>query len=452
MKIALLGFDRQGRSAYDYWHELGNDITICDQNLQIDTPTSAQTQLGDNYLADLGQFDVLVRTPGLHPSKITQANPQSPHILDKVTTVTNEFMRVCPSKNIIGVTGTKGKGTTSTLIAHILKASGYRVHLGGNIGIAPLELLSGAGLFSEQTEQNSETQGIQPDDWVVLELANYQLIDCKYSPRIGVCLMVEPEHLDWHQDLDEYLRAKQQMFLYQKPEDTAIFHAHNNRSRHIATSSPGIHVPFMTAPGAEVINENISIDGEIICRTTDIPLLGNHNQENVCAAVSAVWQITQNSEIIKQGIVDTKPLPCRIEEIATVHKVVYINDSFATNPSATIAAVKAVRQPKTLLLGGYDRGLDFSELAHTIANPDNLVSRVILFGQTQNKIEKSLQQMHFKNTTKLETTNMEEIVKVAQQQSNPGDAVVLSPACASFDMFKNFEVRGEAFNVAVGKL
>ena len=186
MKIAILGFGKQGLSAYDYWKGPDNAITICDENEVLELPEGTSGQLGQNYLHELDKFDLIVRSPSVHPKDITVAN--SPATLDKVTSVTNEFFRVCPSKNIVGVTGTKGKGTTSTLIAKILEADGKKVHIGGNIGTPPLDMLK---------------NGIEPEDWVVLELANFQLIDLNYSPKIAVCLMIAPEHLDWHTDVNE---------------------------------------------------------------------------------------------------------------------------------------------------------------------------------------------------------------------------------------------------------
>ena len=212
MKIAILGFAGQGQSSYDYWNKKGNQITVCDQSPEVELPKDVTARLGRDYLRNLDDFDLLVRTPALHPRHIVAEN--SPKILDKVTSNTNEFFKVCPTKNIIGVTGTKGKGTTSTLIAKILQKAEHTVHLGGNIGTPPLDIL----------------KDIKKDDWVVLELANFQLIDLKYSPHIGVCLMVEPEHMDWHTDYEEYVAAKQQLFMNQTKTDKAIYYAKNKDS------------------------------------------------------------------------------------------------------------------------------------------------------------------------------------------------------------------------------
>jgi len=180
----------------------------------------------------------------------------------KVTTVTNEFMRVCPTRNIIGVTGTKGKGTTSTLIAKMLEAADKTVHLGGNIGIPPLDLLK---------------RNIQPDDWVVLELANFQLIDLKSSPSIAVCLMVVPEHLNWHTDMAEYIAAKQQLFIWQTSDDIAIYYDGNEYSHTIAAAGMGSKLPYYAPPGVEIRDGALRIDELYTCSTSELKLLGTHN-------------------------------------------------------------------------------------------------------------------------------------------------------------------------------
>src|SRR5487761_1124408 len=194
MKIAILGYDVEGRASYEYFASLGHQLTICDQKPDREIPEGATAILGEQYLDNLEQFDLLVRTPGLRPDKILAKNPT---VAGKITSHINEFLRVCPTKNVIGVTGTKGKGTTTTLIAKMLEAVGKKVKLGGNIGTPPLSFLA----------------ELTPEIWVVLELSSFQLIDIKTSPHIAVCLMVTPEHLDWHTGANEYITAKQQLFV-----------------------------------------------------------------------------------------------------------------------------------------------------------------------------------------------------------------------------------------------
>ena len=242
MKIAIIGYARQGQSTYNYYKDKDADITVCDQKEIDNLPSGVRGRFGENYLANLDGFDLIYRSPSVHPRDIVKSN--SPSILDKVTSNTNEFFKVCPTKNIIGVTGTKGKGTTCSLITKMLKASGFKVHLGGNVGIPPLDML----------------KDISSEDYVVLELANYQLIDIKYSTPIAVCLMVVPEHLNWHGNVEEYIESKKQLFVYQNKEDKAIYFNDSDYSKEIVGVSHGIKIPYYTPPGAHVEDEYIVID------------------------------------------------------------------------------------------------------------------------------------------------------------------------------------------------
>ncbi len=444
MKIALLGYGDQGRSAYDYWGALGHEITICDAYPQLTVPDGVTKQLGEDYLKGLEQFDLLVRTPSLRPDDIVAANPETPDILNKVTTVTAEFMRVCPSHHIIGVTGTKGKGTTSTLIVKMLEAAGKKVHLGGNIGTPPLDMLKG---------------DIKKSHWVVLELANFQLIDLPMSPPIAVCLMIVPEHLNWHPDMEDYVAAKKNLFKYQKPTDRAVFHRLNEPSREAASVSPaqkiGYEVPKhgippQTKTGAYVENEVIYMDGTEIGKVEEIKLRGRHNVENVCAAIAAVWDaIDQNVEAVRKVITTFSGLPHRLELVRQFNDVSYYDDSFGTTPETALVAVQAFTEPKIIILGGSDKGANYEELAQVIAT--NNVRAAVIIGETGPTIEAVLKNAGFTNTVPGGTT-MHDIVGVAHAQAQPGDVVLLSTGCASFDLFKNYKDRGEQFQVAVNSL
>jgi UDP-N-acetylmuramoylalanine--D-glutamate ligase len=432
MKIAILGFGLQGLSAYEYWDKPDNHITICDENTSLQTPEGATTQLGDNYLQDLDQFDLIVRSPSIHPKDIVAANTNS--ILAKVTTPTNEFLRVCPTKNVIGITGTKGKGTTSTLVTKMLEATGKRVHLGGNIGIPPLDLLH---------------DKILPEDWVVLELANFQLIDLRYSPYIAACLMVVPEHLNWHADMDEYIEAKTQLFVHQNASDTAIYFAENNTSHQIASSSPGAKIAYYAEPGALVRDEEIIIDNQVICNVSDLKLLGKHNWQNACAAATILWQVEQNTAAIKSVLTTFSGLEHRLEFVRTVDGVDYYDDSFGTTPETAIVAIEAFKQPKVLILGGSDKNASYDQLAKTVA--ENNVRQIVAIGETGPAIASALRNEGFDAITPGGTT-MEEIVSVAHATAQSGDVVLLSTGCASFGLFENYKDRGDKFQLAVGTL
>jgi UDP-N-acetylmuramoylalanine--D-glutamate ligase len=431
MKIAILGFGEQGRSAYEYWRK-GNHITVCDGDESLKLPDDVEKRLGPDHLRNLDVFDLIVRSPIVYPADIVAAN--TPAILDRVTSVTNEFFKVCPTKNIIGVTGTKGKGTTSTLIAKMLEADGRRVHLGGNIGTPPLDMLRG---------------GIDPDDWVVLELANFQLIDLKYSPHIAVCLMVVPEHLDWHGDTEEYYTSKQQLFARQMGDDFAIFYADNEVSRRIAGVGQGQKIPYMATPGALIEHGELMISDQSVCPVNDIKLLGEHNWQNACAAVTAVWQVTQNTEAMRTVLTSFSGMKHRLELVRELSGVRYYNDSYGTTPETATVAIQAFKEPKVVILGGSDKGADYSALAKVVAESN--IRKVLLIGEQAGRIGKALAAAGVSNVMPGGKT-IDEIVATARAQAHPSDVVILSPACASFDMFKNYQERGEQFKQAVKRL
>lgn len=434
MKIAILGYGDQGKAALEYWSKDGNEITICDANPNAALPPNTYSVMGENYLADLDRFDLLIRTPALHPNEIKKANPNNPTILEKVTTVTNEFFEVCPSKNIIGVTGTKGKGTTSTLIAKMLEASGKRVHLGGNIGIPPLSMLKG---------------NIKPNDWVVLELANFQLIDLKYSPKIAVCLMVVAEHLDWHADIHEYMEAKKQLFRWQSEDDVAIFNALNDNSKEIASAGNGKKVSFLSLPGAYVKSDLVIWDDKTVVSADEVKLLGKHNLENVCAAITAAGQVTDNIDAFKKVLTSFSGLEHRLEFVRELEGIKYYDDSFGTTPETAIVAIEAFKEPKVVILGGSDKGASYDELAKVVTSEN--VRGVVLIGFTKDKIRESLKNVGYFNFADGGET-IEEIVNKARSLARPGDVVLLSTGCASFGLFQNYKDRGDKFKAAVNKL
>lgn len=429
MNIAIVGYGSQGVSALEYFQNQGHDITICDRNENLTIPQGIQAQLGENYLENLDAFDLVVRSPSIHPRDLKNIDPQ------KITSNTNEFFKACPTKNIIGVTGTKGKGTTSSLIARMLKTAGYTVHLGGNIGIPPLEMLK---------------KHIQPDDWVILELANFQTIDLQYSPTIAVCLMVVPEHLDWHANYEEYKDAKKQLFRHQSPADTAIFYTDSLASIEIAAVSQGKKIAYMSNEGAYVENDQVVIDGKSICEVESVKLLGKHNLQNICAAVTAVWQITQDTDALHSVITSFTGLEHRLEFVRELHGVAYYNDSFGTTPETAIVAFEAFSRPKVGIVGGSDKGVPFDRLAQTIATSNT--KALIAIGDTGPVIAQLVRERN-KDIHIIEgLVNIQDMVTTAKELSAPGDVVLLSTGSASFGLFKDYKDRGEQFKQAVQAL
>ena len=434
MKIAILGYGSQGAAAFEYWNTDGNEITICDRNTKVKVPEGTKKQLGTKYLKHLDKFDLIVRSPAIHPKDIVSENPKNPDILDKVTSVTNEFFKVCPTRHIIGVTGTKGKGTTSTLIAKMLEASGKRVHLGGNIGIPPLEMLK---------------NGILAEDWVVLELANFQLIDLKHSPHIAVCLMVEPEHMDWHEDMDEYVAAKQQLFMNQRPDDIAIYYSDNKNSEDVASATEGRLLPYMSQPGATVEDDYICIDDKKLFATKEIKLLGAHNLQNACAAITAFWQVAKDVHAVQYTLATFSGLEHRLEFVEEINGIKFYDDSFGTTPDTAIVAIEAFNEPKVVILGGSDKKARYDRLSKTVR--DHNVRKVVIIGDTGPAIEKSLKNEGYNDILHGGKT-MEAIVHKAAKAAKKGDIVLLSTGCASFGLFKNYKDRGDQFKSAVQAL
>lgn len=431
MKIAILGYDTEGRASYEYFAaQGGHELTICDQDPTVQVPAGAASILGEQYLDNLNRFDLLVRTPGLPPQKILSKNPG---IAGKITSQTNEFLRISPTRNIIGVTGTKGKGTTSTLIAKMLETAGHQVYLGGNIGVPAFSFLP----------------KLKPEDWVVLELSSFQLIDVQRSPHIAVCLMVVPEHLNWHAHLDDYHEAKARLFAYQTAEDIAIYFAGNAVSKQVASAGLGRKLPFFAQPGAFVENSQITIDGQIICQTDALQLPGTHNWQNACAALTAAWQVTQDVAALRSVLTSFTSLPHRLEFVRELDSVRYYDDSFGTAPETTIVALQAFVEPKVIILGGSDKGATYDELAKTVATSN--VRTAVLIGDQADRIQAALEQAGFTDFVPGGKT-MTDIVATARQHAKPGDAVLLSTACASFDMFTNYKDRGEQFKQAVQAL
>lgn len=433
MKVAILGYVTEGGVSYDYFTAQGHDVTICDQNPSLQVPAGAKAVLGEHYLDNLDRFDLLVRTASLPPRIILERNPT---VANKVTSQVNEFFKVSPTKNIIGITGTKGKGTTSTLVAKMLEAAGKKVKLAGNIGIPALQILP----------------ELAAESWVVLELSSYQLSDLKLSPPLAACLMVIPEHLDWHLTFKNYLHAKQQLFRWQTKHDTAVYYAQNGNSKQIVSVSPAQKIPYFAPPGALVDGDEIKIADQTICHVNELKLIGKHNWQNVCAAITIVWQITQDTDAIRKVLTSFSGLPYRIEFRKEVGGVRYYNDSFASGPGATLAALQAIPEPKVVIMGGYDRGLDLVEFADDVRKLASGIRKVIIIGASGERLAENFERQAFKNYQLLDAKTMPEIVRQATSLAHPGDAVLLSPAFASFDMFKNFEERGKAFNEAVEAL
>lgn len=428
MKVAIAGYGVEGEASYRYWTELGAEITIFDgkEDLGLPLPEGAEVRFGEGVFDDMHGFDLVVRTASLRPNKIKTDG--------KIWSATNEFFAKCPAK-IIGVTGTKGKGTTCSLISQILQNDNKVVHLLGNIGIPALDVLP----------------KIKPDDIVVFELSSFQLWDLEKSPQTAVVLMIEPDHLDIHSSMEEYVAAKANIAKYQDADDLIVYHPNNKYSAQIAELSPADKKQYMTSSGAYVIGGQIVVGDVAVAKVEEVSLVGGHNLENVCAAITATWEHSRNVIAIQYAIKDFKGLPHRLEMVRELDGVRYFNDSYSSAPGATIAAIRSFTEPEILICGGFDRGLDYTELASSISEQKN-IKKVLLIGQTREKIAAALNQSSFSEYEVLQTVELAEVVAHAQKAANSGDVVLFSPGCASFDMFKNFQERGEQFKKIVKEI
>lgn len=425
--VAILGYGLEGECMYEYFTKKGATVTIVDQSETPSRPIpeGAKTILGENALDSLASFDIISRTPPFRPDAI----PNGPI----VTSLTIEFFKVCPAP-IIGVTGTKGKGTTSTLIARILEQAGHKVHLVGNIGVPALTVID----------------DITADNIVVSELSSFQLWDMKQSPETAVILMISEDHMDVHRDMHEYITAKSAIAAYQNVDEVAIVHPTNPYTAEAAQHAQGKVIHYLTPEGAYIDDEVIRIAGNTISRVDEVGLIGAHNLENITAAITAAWHYTQDVAAISQAVKNFKGLEHRIEFVAEVNGIKFYNDSYSSALTATMAAVSAFKEPITLILGGYDKKVHYDELVQFLA--DKNIHEVLLIGQTGPRIAEAFDNIGYKNYELIQETQLATIVAHAANKSEPGGIVLLSPGHASFDMFKNFKERGEQFKAAVKDL
>lgn len=429
MKIALLGYGIEGESAYKYYSGIysGAEFVIYD-NAEV---PKYEIPKGAEFVGSAKDFhdvdaDIVVKTPAITPENVSSRG--------KITSVTREFFNACTAP-IIGVTGTKGKGTTCTLIAKMLEASGKKVWLVGNIGKPALDILS----------------QVQEDDVIVYELSSFQLWDVEKSPETAIVLLVEPDHLNVHSSMEDYVKAKANIAKYQKPSDNMIFHPSNLRSQEIAQLSPGNKQRYCTPEGAYVKNENIIIADQTVCSVSDVGLLGEHNLENICAAVTAAWHYTQDITAIAKVISEFEGLPHHTEKIRELNGVIYYDDSFSSAPSATIAAIKSFTTPEIVIIGGSEKNADFDDLIEVITKQRN-IKKIILMGETAPSIAKLLEEAGEARFVVDQTKDFTKIISRAREIAESGDVVLLSPGCPSFDMFNNFTHRGEEFARIVSEL
>ncbi len=409
--ILLLGFGREGQAMLRAIenHHINADITIGDQNPPL-RATSYKLQAGPDYMANLDRFDVIIKSPGIPMSKELSA------LGAKLTSSTQIFLDTIKDSGatVIGVSGSKGKSTTSSLIAAILKAGGKDADLIGNIGIPSIDSIDQA----------------QPGKIFVLEMSSYQLMNLTTSPPVAVVTSFFPEHLDYHGSLAAYREAKMHLTRFQSAQDVVFFNASSPGAREIADESKGTKIPYSAADAPVRIEET--------------KLLGEHNLTNIAGAFTVAKHFDIDDSIAIEAIKRFAGLPHRLQFLGTVHGIDWVDDAISTTPESTMAGLKALgSRVATVILGGQDRGNDFGDLGQAVA--DSQIGHVILFPGSGPRIRQAIVDAHRVGIAFHDAPDMETAVRIARDVTKPGRICLLSTASPSYGMFKNFEEKGERF-------
>lgn len=461
-KVAILGFGIEGKDVFNYLKKRKyKNITVLDKknrnelDLKDVDASDIKFITGKDYLKNgLIGYNVIFRSPGFYrySPEIIEAEKKGSEITSNIKYFLDNYKGLS-----IGVTGTKGKGTTSTLICEILrhashfvprygttrdkqndeKPGAYRkVYLAGNIGSPPLSIL-------DETDDKSI---------VILELSSFQLIDTTKSPDVAVILNITSDHMDWHKSQDEYVKSKQNIVKFQNEDNFKVINYDYDTSKKFADLSPSKNYYFSKSEEVKgsyvkdsAIYSNIGGELEVIGSADNLPLRGKHNWENVCAAICATRLAGADVKSIKKAVFSFKGLEHRLELVGEISGVKYYNDSFSTNPQTTIAAVDSFDEPITLILGGYDKGLDFEGMVKHLCKKKNL-KNIILIGDVMPKLLKFLKNLKYDGQLfELGKSDMVDIVAKCKEVTEKGGVVLLSPACASFDMFSDYKDRGNQF-------
>ena len=448
-KVAIIGLGVSNIPLLDYMHNVGAKVTVFDNRIIEDIPKDTMKKitdyamefsLGPNNLSKLEGFDIIFRSPSCLPTV-----PELQKEVGRGAILTSEIemlMKLCPGK-VIGVTGSDGKTTTTTLIYEILKANGYNCYLGGNIGTP---------LFTKLSKMT-------PDDIIVLELSSFQLMGMEISPSISVITNISPNHLNVHSSYEEYIDAKKNIFKYQDKDGIIVLNYDNAITKAAAKEANGKVVFFSSKTKLE---DGIILDGDIIkeCKdklrrhilsTNTVALRGVHNYENICAAIAATKTLVDVEDAVK-AVKDFKGVQHRLEFIREIDGVKWYNDSIGTSPTRTIAGLKSFDERIVLIAGGYDKHLDYTPIAKPILEK---VDSLILIGDTAPKIfdcVKAEAEKQGKDIKIYMCDEFKNIVLVARKVAKPGQIVLFSPASASFDLFRNFEERGNKFKELVNEL
>ena len=446
-RIAVIGVGVSNTPLINLLLSCGCNVTVCDKRSLSEMGMEAldlinrgaKLKLGEDYLEGL-DHDIIFRTPGLMPF--------DPHLEaakargSRITSEMELFFALCPCKTI-AVTGSDGKTTTTTIISELLKAAGYRVHLGGNIGHPLL----------------CEIPETVADDIAVLELSSFQLHSMYCKPNVAVVTNISPNHLDKHKDYQDYIDAKRAEFEHQNEDDKLILNFDDEHSAYYAHFA---HAPVSYFSDKNRVDRGVICENGVILRVNgteqqeimgaeEIKLPGEHNLLNYLAAFAAVEGLVSN-EICRQVAMTFAGVEHRLEQVRVLNGVTYINDSIGTSPTRTSAGLHALKVKPIVIAGGYDKHIPFDGLGDELCK---FAKRVFLTGDTAESIHKAIVNSPYFAESSLEVQRIDdfkEAVLAASASAEPGDIVLLSPACAAFDRFKNFAERGKYFKEIVMEL
>ena len=448
-KVAVIGLGVSNMPLLEYLYEKKAQVTVFDERTMDEIPSETINKIntyefsysfGKNCLEKLNGFNIIFRSPSCLPTRTELQKEAERGAI--VTTEVEMLMEMCPCK-IVGVTGSDGKTTTTSLINAILKKAGYKTFLGGNIGTP---------LFTKLPE-------MEPNDIVVLELSSFQLMNMHISPDIAVITNITPNHLNIHKDYQEYIDAKKCIFKNQNEKGILILNYDNDITRECAKEANG-NVVFFSSKVK--LDNGFIVDGNIIkecndkvrkhiLNTDEVILRGNHNFQNIATALAATKTLV-DTDIAVKAIKEFKPVEHRIEFVKEIDGVKWYNDSASSSPTRTISGINAFKENIILIAGGYDKNLEYEPLAKPVVDK---VSTLILIGQTAEKIYDVVKNESEKENKKINIymcDTLEQSIEIAKKSAKKGDVVLFSPASASFDMFKNFADRGHKFKDLVNKI
>jgi UDP-N-acetylmuramoylalanine--D-glutamate ligase len=433
-KTLILGFGKEGQFALNYWQKKnpGQKIWLADRNKITTNNKNCFIKAGENYLEDLEEFDLIIKTPGISNQLPEIINARKNGVI--FTSITEIFLQNCQG-TVIGVTGTKGKSTTATLIYQALKAAGKKVQLVGNIGNDPLKYL----------EKNTKK------DFFVYELSSYQLENLKVSPQISVMINIFPDHLPYHGGFKNYCAAKANIAKWQKPGDSFVYNSEFPFLKNLATKNLGTKNDY--ANTWKTVNNYLFYKGKKLMPLSEIKLPGEHNLKNITAVAAVLEALNIPLSAVRAGVKNFKGLEHRLELIGPKNNLYFYDDAISTTPESTLVAIEYLEKNlQTIFLGGEDRGYDFSSLVKKLKKIN--IKNIVLFPVSGARIKQELEKAYGKKQLPkiLETSKMSDGVRFAAQNTEKGKAILLSTASPSYSIFKNFEEKGNLFKEAIKKL